>query len=116
MRSKNRLILFWKLGKFVFQEQKNNVKIIQDISIKFSYKYGMSQTFSVDNIKKMKLFYLCFPVFSEGLLSLSWEHYLELLKVDSFDKRNFYFRLCKLGSFSVYELQKFIQDSYYERI
>lgn len=42
----NRLILFWKIGKFVYEQQNVVEKATDKYSLYFQYRYGMTECFS----------------------------------------------------------------------
>jgi len=113
---KNRLYSFWNIGKSVFQLQKLYDNIIDKISIRYSYKYGMGFTFSRENIKNMKLFYLCFPIYYDSMNKISWDHYLKLIYIENSDKRNFYFKILMMHPFSYSEFILGLENFFYERI
>lgn len=113
---KNRLYFYWSIGKNVFLQQKKSSNVIDKLSAKYAYKYGMSFTFSKCNIKNMKLFYLCFPIYYNSMSKISWEHYLKLIYIEDRDKRNFYFRILMIYPFSYRDFIITLENFYYERI
>lgn len=82
----------------------------------YSYKYGRSYTYSINNIINMKLFYLCFPLFYPSMARLSWEHYLLLIKITDRNRRNFYFKTSLFCSLGINDLANLINNKYYEKI
>lgn len=42
----------------------------------------------------MRKFYKCFPIATTVSSQLSWSHYLELIKIEEDNKRNFYLNEC----------------------
>lgn len=116
MFMKNRLFLFWKIGKSVFEKQDFYENVVSKYSCFYSYYYGMSKTFSRENIRMMRNFYLCFPIFSPVMLYLSWEHYVELICILDYKKRYFYFNVAIFCRSSVLELRNIINGECYERI
>ena len=65
MYFKNRLYLFWKIGEIAFRKQNCCDNVFKKYSNLLTYRYGMSNTFSVDNIHYMKRFYCSFPMYFE---------------------------------------------------
>ncbi|MBQ2639782.1 MAG: hypothetical protein IJF92_03370 [Bacilli bacterium] len=110
----NQLFLFWKIGKYVFKYHKYEENIITNISNYYSYKYGLSSTYSFDNINNMKLFYICFPVYYNYINKLSWDYYLELIKIKNRNIRNFYFKVCIFCDLSIDELVYIKNINYYK--
>lgn len=116
MKTKNRLFLFWKVGKCVFETHNYIENVVSKISDFYSYKYGLDYTFSIQNINRMKCFYLYFPVYNSSLEKLSWEHYLELIKIRDRNKRLFYFKTSIFCDLSVDDLLTSFDNFIYERI
>ena len=116
MNSNYRLILFWNIGKLVFEEQNKFDNATSKYSIYFQYKYGMTECFSRKNIILMKKLYFYFPIFNSTLLKLSWEHYIELLKISVCSKRMFYYKLSIFSMGSSFDLANAIGNCIYERI
>lgn len=112
----NRLVLFWKIGKIVFEQQNVVENATDKYSVYFQYRYGMTECFSRKNINLMKRLYVYFPILTEQLLSLNWEYYLELLKFNSCSKRMFYYQIALFSGCSIQELRYLIDHSFYERI
>lgn len=97
-------------------ESNRREDIVYDISNYYSYRYGLSETFSIYNVQLMKCFYLCFPIFRKQLLELNWEHYTLLFSVSDFGRRMFYFHICIFCKFTISQLQFAIEQQLYERI
>lgn len=76
----------------------------------------MGSTFSRENIKNMKLFYLCFPTYYSSMNKISWKHYLKLIYIENRDKRNFYFKILMIYPFSYSEFILGLENLFYERI
>jgi len=53
---------------------------------------------------------------SSSLFALSWTHYIQLLKIENAEERNFYEIEASQGNWSVRELQRQFNSSLYERI
>ena len=113
MSFKKRLYLFWKIGECVFNKQ----KYYDNVSLKYSellkYKYGMSETFSIQNINYMKKFYSSFPIYFNELNKLTFEHYKLLVNVVEKKERYFYFRVALFCNSSVFELKEIINEEIY---
>ena len=112
----NRLYLFWQVGKYVFQKQNFCENAVYKYSTLCSYHYGMSDAFSVENVKMMRMFYLCFPFLFPTMKKLKWEHYLELLKVSDTKKRYFYFKTAIFCNGSILDLRDMIYNDFYDKI
>ena len=112
--------LYWNIGKMIVEMQGGNPKakygeyIIKELSIRLTNKFGKG--FSIPNLKRMRQFYNCFPIGSTLLNQLTWSHYLELIKINDIDKRNFYMHECINSNWDVRELQRQRTTLLYERL
>jgi hypothetical protein len=79
---KNRLYLFWLVGRNVYNKQKSYENVCCKYSEYYSYKYGNSNMFSRDNLKYMSNFYCRFPMYFDCLNKLSWNHYRLILNIN----------------------------------
>ena len=92
------LNLHWKIGKRIMdvQEGKSRAKygneVLEKLSEMLTNEFGKG--FSVQNLRRMRQFYMCFPIRSSVLSELSWSHYLEIIKIKDELKRNFYINEC----------------------
>lgn len=102
--------LYWNIGKMIVERQEGNNRakygdlLINGISKKLNKYFGKG--FSVQNLRKMRQFYLCFPIRSTLSSKLSISHYFELIRVRELEKRNFYMRECINSNWDVRELQR----------
>ena len=91
--NKNRLFLFWSVGKFAFEAQKREFVSDRRMVEFLQYYFGMSETFSLSNVKTMIKFYVSFPIYTEQLEKLDWNYYLKLLEIKNHSKRMYYYRV-----------------------
>lgn len=114
------LNLYWNIGKIIMQIQEGKERacygktILEELSLRLSREFGKG--FSIWNLRKMRRFYLCFPIRATLSLELSWSHYLELIKIDNEQKRNFYLKETINSKWSVRELQRQKDSLLYERL
>ena len=112
--------LYWTIGKMIVEKQEGNKRakygdyLIKQLSIKLTDKFGKG--FSIQNLRKMRQFYVCFPIRSTLSSELSISHYFELIKIPDENKRNFYMHECINSSWDVRELQRQRTTLLYERI
>ena len=112
--------LYWSIGKMIVDKQGEAEKakykdyIIQELSMRLTSKFGKG--FSKRNLERMRKFYICYPIATTMLSQLTCSHYLELIKIDDEDKRNFYMHECINSSWNVRELQRQRETLLYERI
>src|SRR5690606_34100944 len=111
------LLTYFEIGKTIVTDEQNGKnraeyakETIRNLSRQLSKEFGRG--YSVDNLQWMRKFYLTFQgrVFEKyetlsrisstdpnyetlsriSLFSLSWSHYIQLMKIDNEDERNFY--------------------------
>lgn len=111
---KNNILLFWNIGKKVYEEDIDNP--IEKYSNYYSYYYGNSYLFNRENIRFMKLFYICFPIFNKRLNNISWDQYKLLFKIENRRERLFYFYVSLFFNSDLSETNDFIINNYYLRI
>lgn len=86
---------YWKVGKQIVefeQEGKQRAeygsKLIERLSKDLSLLHGKG--FSLSNVKRMRQFYLEYPIGAALSHQLTWSHYIELLKINDKLERSFY--------------------------
>jgi len=113
MYLKNNLYLFWKIGEFTLKNRENFDNVISKCSLNFSYHYGLSDMFSIENIRLMRRFYCYFPIFMKKLEYLNWEHYKILVNIYDADERMFYFKVALFCKMSFNDLECLINNNYF---
>lgn len=114
------LNLYWNIGKIIMQIQEGNERaiygdaVLQKLSEKLTNEFGKG--FSIINLRRMRKFYCLFKIRSSVMNELSWTHYLELIKIDENNKRNFYLKEAINSRWSVRELQRQMGSLLYERL
>ena len=108
------LLLFWNIGKKVYENTNNYA--VEKYSTYYSYYYGNSYMFDRENIRFMKLFYICFPIYYKKLNNISWEQYKLLFEINDRKERLFYFYLSLFFNSDLSETNSFIENNYYMRI
>ncbi|MBQ7031768.1 MAG: DUF1016 family protein [Bacilli bacterium] len=114
------LDLYWNIGKRLMEIQEGSKRakygkgIIEKISSRLTQEYGRG--YSIPNLKKMRQFYLLFPICSTVLSELSWSHYLILIKINEENKRKFYMHEAVNSNWSVRELQRQVDSLLFERL
>lgn len=112
--------LYWNIGKMIVDMQGGKEKakyrdyITQELSIRLTTNFGKG--FSKRNLERMRKFYLYYPIATTLMSQLSWSHYLELIKIDDVNKRNFYMYECINSNWDVRELQRQRTTLLYERL
>ena len=114
------LNLYWNIGKTIMEIQHGNERasygetILKKLSEKLTKEFGKG--FSKRNLERMRKLYIYFPIATTLSSQLSWSHYLELIKIDDEDKRNFYMKETINSRWSVRELQRQKDSLLYERL
>ena len=114
------LHLYWNIGKIIMEIQEGNErakygdKVLENLSEKLTKEFGRG--FSLRNLRTMRKFYCLFPIRQTLSAELSWSHYLELIKIDEDNKRQFYLKETINSNWSVRELQRQISSLLYERL
>ena len=114
------LHLYWSIGKIIMGIQKGNErakygdKVLENLSEKLTDEFGKG--FSKRNLERMRKFYCYFQITTTVSSQLSWSHYLELIKIDEDNKRQFYLKETINSNWSVRELQRQISSLLYERL
>ncbi|MEG1141748.1 MAG: PDDEXK nuclease domain-containing protein [Clostridia bacterium] len=112
--------LYWNIGKAIMEIQQGDERasygntVLEKLSNKLTNEFGKG--FSIINLRRMRKFYSLFPIQSSVMNELSWTHYLEIIKIDKENKRDFYINECIDSKWSVRELQRQIGSLLYERL
>ena len=112
--------LYWNIGKMIIEKQGGNNRakygdlLIEGISKKLTEKYGKG--FSIQNLRRMRQFYITYSIRSTLSSELSISHYFELIKIKEKAKRDFYMHECINSNWNVRELQRQRTTLLYERI
>ncbi len=137
------LLTFYSIGRWIVEEQqqgesraKYGQQIIQRLSSALTDRFGKG--FSKDTLKNARKFYLTykdrisetmfslfaveksetvFSFFEESIpFTLSWSHYLQLMRIKDENERRFYEIEATEGAWSVRMLQRQYSSSLYERL
>lgn len=109
-----------------------SAETIKNLSTQLTKEFGRG--FSVTNLEYFRKFYLTFqsripqsligisPIsqsligISELPFSLSWTHYIRLMKIQNEDERNFYEIESKTNNWSIRELERQVNSALFERL
>ncbi|HIR77328.1 MAG TPA: DUF1016 family protein [Candidatus Choladousia intestinipullorum] len=137
------LMTYYALGCWIVEEQQSGdyragygKKVIQTLSDRLNAEFGKG--FSVDTLENTRKFYLCyqdrisetlfrkftekkseavFRISDESVpFTLSWSHYLQLMRIKNPDERRFYEIEATKSSWSIRTLQRQYNSSLYERL
>lgn len=77
---------YWEIGEQIYKACGENDRteygknLLQYLSQQLTAEFGKG--FSVQNLRRMRQFYLAFPICSTVLSELGWSHYLQLMKIE----------------------------------
>ena len=88
------LFTFWNIGKMIVEEQggsskaKYGNKLIDELSKQMTLDFGKG--FDERNLRKMRRFYLMYPIWDSVRPELTWTHYRTLIRIEEQYIRSFY--------------------------
>lgn len=114
---------YFQIGKRIVEEEQNGElraeygkKLIKNLSLELNKEFG--DGFSIDNLKNMRRFYLCFQKSETAShqFKLSWSHYIFLTRIENINERNFYEIESIENSWSLRELKRQFDCGLFERL
>ena len=130
------VVTYFEIGRLIVEhEQKGNIKAeygeatLKQLSIQLTQEFGKG--FSITNLQQMRTFYLTYQkqqtlsVKSQETqtlsaqsqkFTLSWSHYLKLMRINDLTERQFYETETIQNNWSLRELERQFDSALYERI
>jgi len=112
---------YWDIGKrIVEEEQKGSERaqygtyLLRELAKDLSNDFGKS--FDARELRRIRQFYLCFPIRDTVCPELSWSHYRLLIRLEDQRIRQFYLKESIGQHWSVRKLDRNISSQYYQRI
>ena len=112
---------YWQIGQYIVEfEQGGSSKagygksLLENLSKDLCLAHGKG--FSLSNMKRMRQFYIVFPISAELPHQLSWTHFVELLKIEDSLERSFYMQQAILEKWSTTELIRQKKTSLFLRL
>lgn len=115
---------YFEIGRLIIEhEQGGNIKAeygaetLKQLSSELIREFGKG--FSLTNLKQMRTFYLAYykgQTVSDESFSLSWSHYLKLMRISNPQERQFYEIESSKNNWSFRELERQFDSALYERI
>lgn len=112
---------YWKIGQRIVEEEQSGgqraaygKRILLELSKELSNEYGKG--FDERELRKMRQFYVMFPIRDSLRPELSWTHYRSLIRVNDKDARNYYLNESAINNWSVRTLDRNISTLYFERV
>lgn len=114
--------LYWQVGEYVSNKVKANEwgkAVVKDLADFIQQSEPNVVGFSPQNIWRMKQFYETYedyPKLATLWRELSWSHNRLILPLKNIEEQEFYFKMSIKEKWSVRELERQINSSYYERV
>ena len=118
---------YYEIGRMIVDDEQQGEEraqygkaVLKELSIRLTNKFGKG--FSVENLDRMRYFYKTYSktnsstLLTNSYFTLSWSHYLKLMRIDNPDERRFYEIEAKENNWSLRELQRQFDSSLYERL
>jgi predicted nuclease of restriction endonuclease-like (RecB) superfamily len=111
---------YWEIGRQIMEAQGSDSRaeygtgLLKFLSDRLSKEFGKG--FDESSLRRMRQFYLVFPIRATLSHELSWSHYRLLMKIDNDPRREFYLKECVECNWSVRQLERQITSFYYERL
>ncbi|MBD5352813.1 MAG: DUF1016 domain-containing protein [Bacteroides sp.] len=111
---------YWSVGKLIVEAQGGEERaaygdeLLKSISSRLTQEFGKG--FTADNLRRMRRFYICFPICGTLCHNLSWSHIRQIIKVTNPQAREYYAKEAVAAKWSVRQLERQIATQYYERL
>ena len=111
---------YWTVGKLIIEAQGGQSKatygnkLLDELAGRLTKEFGKG--FDSSNLRRMRQFYLSFPICDTVCHKLSWSHIRHLIKVSDPKARAYYADEAIKGVWSVRELERQIATQHYERL
>ncbi|MFA5845643.1 MAG: PDDEXK nuclease domain-containing protein [Thermodesulfovibrionales bacterium] len=120
------VMTYFEIGRMIVEHEQEGAKraeyakeTLKSLSQKLTAEFDRG--FSVDNLQRMRVFYLMYKKYatlsriSQATLPLSWSHYVFLIRLSE-DERKFYEIEAVKQNWSLRELERQFNSSLYERL
>lgn len=114
---------YFEIGKYIVEYEQNGKdraeygkSVLKNLSARLTKRFGKG--FSEDNLSNMRKFYLCYQISEtpSRKFTLSWSHYLKLMRIENPEERKFYEIKAAQNNWSIRELERQFDSSLYERL
>jgi len=112
---------YWEIGKrIVEEEQQGNTRadygkgLLKGLATELKAEFGKG--FDERELRRIRQFYLTFPIRDTLRPELSWSHYRLLIRVGNEKARQFYLQEAALNSWSYRTLERNTSTLYFERL
>lgn len=111
----------WEIGRHIVEFEQHGadratygVRLIPRLAETLTAEFGRG--FDERNLRHMRGFYQCFPIWNAMRTELSWTHYRALLRVENEQARHWYMNEAASQNWSTRALDRQIGTLYYERL
>lgn len=114
------VIAYWEIGEQIYKACGENDRaeygknLLKYLSDRLTAEFGKG--FDESNLRRMRQFYLTYPIRDTLCHELSWSHYRILMKITDKTARAFYTEECAKSAWSVRQLERQINTMYYQRL
>lgn len=114
---------YYEIGQMIVEEEQHGEQraaygkqLLKELSKKLTAEFGKG--FSERNLEQMRQLYLIYPISQtiSAKFTLSWSHYLKLIRIKNPDERRFYEIECSTNNWTLKELQRQFDATLYERL
>lgn len=114
---------YFEIGRIIVENEQNGKsraeygkETLKNLSERLTKDFGKG--FSVTNLKQMRDFFLTYKNRQtvSDQFTLSWSHYLFLMRIENSEERKFYEIECKNSNWSLRELRRQFDSALYERL
>ncbi len=119
---------YYEIGRMIVEDEQQGKhraeygkQVLEFLSQQLSQSFGRG--FSVVNLRQMRAFYQTYSIqqtvsaeLKEKRFTLSWSHYLLLMRIENPDERSFYEIESETNRWSLRELQRQFDSALYERL
>ena len=112
---------YWEIGRLLVEDEQQGKEraeygkyVLKTVSERLTTMFGKG--FDERNLRKMRQFYLTFPIRDSVRPELSWTHYRRLIRVENPIARQWYLNETIENNWSVKALDRQISVLYYERL
>jgi predicted nuclease of restriction endonuclease-like (RecB) superfamily len=111
---------YWLIGKQIMEAQSGNeraeygTQLLKYLSEQLTRDFGKG--FDERELRKIRQFYLTFPIRDAVRPELAWTHYRLIMRVENDTARNFYIDECIKSNWSTRQLERQINTHFYERL
>ena len=112
---------YWEIGKRIVEEEQKGEEratygknLLDNLAESLSEDFGKS--FDARELRRIRQFYLCFPIRDTVRPELSWSHYRLLIRIEKEDVRLFYIQEAIEQHWSTRKLDRNISSQYFQRI